>query len=72
MRNKKKTKMVDQNPVKKQQSDKITFDIFFSKMVKEERLFFWQRNEILTFFTENGLSTIEDQDKYEEILKLFY
>lgn len=64
--------MVDQNPVKKQQSDKITFDIFFSKMVKEERLFFWQRNEILTFFTENGLSTIEDQDKYEEILKLFY
>lgn len=54
-----------------QDGDKVTFDIFFDKKVKQERLFFYQKNEILTFFTEKGLSTFEDQDKYEEILKLF-
>ena len=59
---------------KKQEAKKdsrIPFEVFFAKKVREGALGFWQEKEILTFFTEKGLSKLEDQDKYEEILQLY-
>lgn len=49
----------------------INFNQFFKNQVDLGNLGFWQKSEILVFFKEQGLSENENQDKYQEILKLY-
>lgn len=67
-----KRKKLTRKVVKKIEEDsRVSFDVFFAKQVKNGKLGFWQRQEILTFFKGKGLGDLEDQDKYEQILKLY-
>lgn len=62
----KASKTVETAPV-----EKVRLSTWFSRMVKEGKLQFWQQREIETFFKEKGLSLSEEPDKYTELLKLY-
>lgn len=68
-----KDQVVDSAPeIKvKKPSSQVTFDAFFAKCVKEEKLKPWQRKEIAVFFEGSGLREKEDLELYEETLKKY-
>ncbi len=51
--------------------EKVDFEVFFAQQVKKGNLGFWQRNEILSFFKQSGLSKLEDPETYLNTLKLY-
>jgi hypothetical protein len=53
----------------KKKSEPITFELFFAKCVREDKLKFWQREEIAWFFRDMRLRDKEDLEVYEEALK---
>lgn len=49
----------------------ITFDVFFAKCVREDKLRFWQRSEVEAFFKDLRLRTKEYLVTFEEALNKF-
>jgi len=61
-------KEVKENPI----SNKISFAVWFAQKVNKKELKVWQELEIKTFFIKDcGLKEIEDQEKYNETLKIY-
>lgn len=68
----KKSSVDDSMSVKeKPSSEKITFDMFFVKCVREGRLKSWQHKEVAAFFKDMRLKEKEDSEIYEATLGKF-
>ena len=53
------------------EAPKLPFEIWFSHMLKEKKVKFWQEEPILVFMKKQGLSSAETEDAYTKVLAKF-